>query len=199
MRPYVAETAAEAAQDSGERGKEAESARATRRCCAHRSGSAPLAQARIAGLSIASREAAARPAAQRVTWRCSPRCGNTAQAMHPWIVVASVMGASGVIGGAFGAHALKRVLAPARLDAFETAISYWLLHAIVLLALGLYARAAGTTLGWAPRLLLVGSLLFTGSIVVLVTTPIRGIGWVTPVGGACLIAGWVVLALELGR
>lgn len=118
--------------------------------------------------------------------------------MHGWITIAAGLGCLGVIGGAFGAHALKRVLPPPRLEAFETAILYLLIHALVLLGLGLYARATQTVLGWAPRLLLLGVALFSGSIVLLTTTPVRGIGWVTPLGGVCLIAGWIALAIELG-
>ena len=105
----------------------------------------------------------------------------------------------GVVGGALGAHALRKVLTPERIAAFETAILYLMLHAIVLLALSLYANATGRQLWWSPRLFVVGIALFSGSIVLLTTTPLRGFGWVTPIGGLCLIGGWISLAFELGK
>lgn len=119
--------------------------------------------------------------------------------MNRWAVTACVLGCLGVIGGAMGAHALRKVLTPERLAAFETAISYLMLHAIVLLAISLYGNATGRVLTWSPRLFVTGVALFSGSIVLLTTTPLRGFGWVTPIGGVCLIAGWVCLAFELTK
>jgi uncharacterized membrane protein YgdD (TMEM256/DUF423 family) len=119
--------------------------------------------------------------------------------MIRWAVTACVLGCMGVVGGALGAHALRKVLTPERIAAFETAILYLMLHAVVLLAISLYAMASGRHLVWSPRLFLAGIGLFSGSIVLLTTTPLRGFGWVTPIGGLCLIAGWVTLAFELWR
>ncbi|MDX1650554.1 MAG: DUF423 domain-containing protein, partial [Myxococcota bacterium] len=63
--------------------------------------------------------------------------------MSRWIVVAAVLGAAGVLLGAFGAHGLRGRLAPERLDAWQTAVQYHLLHALALLALALFERATG--------------------------------------------------------
>jgi uncharacterized membrane protein YgdD (TMEM256/DUF423 family) len=121
------------------------------------------------------------------------------EVMNRWAVTACVLGCLGVIGGALGAHALRKVLTPERIAAFETAIQYLMFHAIVLLAVSLYGSATGKQLVWPPRLFVTGIALFSGSIVLLTTTPLRGFGWVTPLGGLCLIAGWVALAFELGK
>lgn len=119
--------------------------------------------------------------------------------MLMWAVTACVLAGLGVVGGALGAHALAKVLTPERLAAYQTAILYLMFHALALLTVSLYGMAAGKTLPWTPRLWLAGVVLFSGSIVLLTTTPLRGFGWVTPIGGLCLIAGWGVLAYELSR
>lgn len=119
--------------------------------------------------------------------------------MIAWAIVACCLGGLGVIGGAMGAHALAKVLTPERLAAYETAILYLMLHAVALLAVSLFGAATGKTLAWSPRLWTAGVALFSGSIVLLTTTPLRGFGWVTPLGGLCLIGGWVMLAVELSR
>lgn len=119
--------------------------------------------------------------------------------MIGWAIAACCLGGVGVVGGAMGAHALAKVLTPERLAAYETAILYLMLHAVALLAVSLFGAATGKTLTWSPRLWMAGVVLFSGSIVLLTTTPLRGFGWVTPLGGVCLIAGWVMLAVELAR
>ena len=119
--------------------------------------------------------------------------------MIGWAVAACCLGGVGVVGGALGAHALAKVLTPERLAAYETAILYLLVHALALLSVSLYGNATGSVISWTPRLWTAGVALFSGSIVLLTTTPLRGFGWVTPIGGVCLIAGWVALAFELKR
>ena len=97
----------------------------------------------------------------------------------------ALLGASGVALGAFGVHGLRAVLSPEFLAIFETAVRYQLLHALLLVALGSRVR------GWPPVALLVGTLVFSGSLYALVGTGIRLFGAVTPIGGVLLIAGWL--------
>ena len=112
-----------------------------------------------------------------------------------WIRTAAIIGALGVVLGAFGAHGLRDRVDPAQLAAWKTAVDYHLLHAIVLLALGLYTNAVGRPLGMSPWLFAGGIALFSGSIYCLVLTPWRWLGPVTPIGGVLLIAGWLSLLL----
>jgi uncharacterized membrane protein YgdD (TMEM256/DUF423 family) len=97
--------------------------------------------------------------------------------------------------GAFGAHGLSEVLVPARLATFETAVRYQIFHALGLLAV---AALGGRALAAAP-LLLAGSLIFSGSLYLLVFTGSRWWGAVAPVGGLLQIAGWLFLAVHLLR
>jgi uncharacterized membrane protein YgdD (TMEM256/DUF423 family) len=107
-----------------------------------------------------------------------------------------VLAILGVGAGAFGAHALRARLTPDLLAVFETGARYQLYHALALLAVALAAahhpapplRAAG----W---LFTAGIVLFSGSLYALALTGVRALGAVTPLGGACFLAGWIALAL----
>lgn len=104
------------------------------------------------------------------------------------------LGLSGVVLGAMGAHALKEVLEPAQLGSFETAVRFQMYHALLLILLGaiLERHPDHPVLHWSARLVAAGVLLFSGSIYLLVLTPLP-VGPVTPIGGVVLIAGWALL------
>jgi uncharacterized membrane protein YgdD (TMEM256/DUF423 family) len=90
--------------------------------------------------------------------------------------------------GAFGAHALKSTLSVERLAVWETAVRYQ-----VYVALGLQI-ARRWSLG--TRLLLAGSLIFSGSLYALCLSDQRWLGAITPLGGLGMISGWLALAWE---
>ena len=115
-----------------------------------------------------------------------------------WIVIASVMGASAVALGAFGAHALKARLEPASLTTWSTAVEYHLVHALALLALALFGSATGRAIGLPAFALTVGIVLFSGSLYLLALGGPRWLGPITPLGGLCFIGGWLAL-LTLAR
>ena len=110
--------------------------------------------------------------------------------------------AIGIILGAFAAHGLKEKISPDKLIIFETGVKYHLLQALALVFLGLNTRFFDTKkLKIAVILLLTGILLFSGSLYALSTMEINGLvgiksilGPITPLGGACMIIGWVILA-----
>jgi len=96
--------------------------------------------------------------------------------------------------GAFGAHALRSTLeGRGMLDVWNKAVFYQFVHAIALLALALY----GTINRGACLLLLMGILLFSGSLYLLALIPQARdwLGAVTPLGGLCFLAGWAWLVL----
>lgn len=107
-----------------------------------------------------------------------------------WWRVAGGMGAMGVALGAFGAHALEgQVTDPHLLDVWETAARYHLIHSVALMGVAAHPRRPI----WAGRLFTVGVLIFSGSLYTMVLTDLRWLGAITPIGGACLIAGWLAL------
>jgi uncharacterized membrane protein YgdD (TMEM256/DUF423 family) len=114
--------------------------------------------------------------------------------------IGCVLGALGVALGAFGAHGLKARVDPDLLAVFETGARYHLIHALAILAAawavdrwpGSWAVAAG----W---FFVAGIAVFSGSLYALVLTGQRWLGAITPLGGVCFIAGWVVLAVAALR
>jgi len=98
--------------------------------------------------------------------------------------------------GAFGAHGLKTRIAPELLAVYKTGVEYQFYHALGLILVGLaafqlpasaYLRGAG----WA---MLVGILLFSGSLYLLALTGLRWLGAITPLGGAAFMAAWGLFA-----
>lgn len=106
----------------------------------------------------------------------------------------------GIILGALGAHAMKQILSPDDLNAYLTAVRYQIYGGLSLLILS--NRTVFTK--WVYRLITLGTLLFSVSIYGLVLDQQMGInlsalGPVTPLGGSILIAGWVVLVINIFR
>lgn len=144
--------------------------------------------------------------------------------MPAFWTIGCLYGASAVTLGAFGAHGLKKRIAdPQRIANWSTAAQYqvpttppsppsaippcesatsWietltgscaqLVHSGVLLV----ASVAAPQNKAAASLLVAGMTLFSGSIYLLTLDPQRfkALGPVTPIGGLCLIGGWVALA-----
>ena len=110
----------------------------------------------------------------------------------------SILAALGVGLGAFGAHSLKTVLSPELLAVFETGVRYQMYHALGLLALAwAIGRWPERRLVQAAWLLLAGTVVFSGSLYLLVLTGARWLGAITPFGGVALIAGWGLVAWQL--
>ncbi|MEQ9450312.1 MAG: DUF423 domain-containing protein [Pseudomonadales bacterium] len=110
----------------------------------------------------------------------------------------ALLGVTGVVFGAYGSHGLA--VDAARLASWGTAVQYQLIHALVLLVLGVWSLVRpGRLLLLAGGLLIAGVVLFSGSIYALVLTRLSWLGPVTPVGGLCLIAGWLVILLHSVR
>ena len=119
------------------------------------------------------------------------------QVMRHFLFLGSLFGGLGVVLGAFGAHTLKTRLTQELLAVFETGVRYQMYHALALLFVALVAekRPADRLLTAGGWLLVVGTLLFSGSLYVLVLGGVRWLGAITPVGGTALIIGWFCLAV----
>ena len=115
---------------------------------------------------------------------------------------AAFFGFTAIILGAFGAHALKKVLSLEQLTTFETGVKYQMYHALFLLFVGMYSEITvkvKKTMLWVTAL---GILFFSGSIYLLATMDVTGvnfktIGFVTPIGGLFLISAWILLAFSV--
>lgn len=99
-----------------------------------------------------------------------------------------------VAAGAFGAHALRPRVSADMLAVFETAAKYQMYHALALIVVGLaHARWGSAALTWAGWLFVAGTAVFSGSLYILALTGTRWWGAVTPIGGVCLLLGWVLV------
>lgn len=105
-----------------------------------------------------------------------------------------------VAAGAFGAHALRAKLGPDLLAVFETAARYQMYHALALIAVAWsMSRWSAPQLRPAGWLFVAGTILFSGSLYLLALTGVRGLGAVTPLGGLCFLAGWLLFAVGVWR
>lgn len=120
---------------------------------------------------------------------------------HIALLVGAAFGMFAVIFGAFGAHALKKVLNSKQLKGFETGIKYQMYHALALLFTGSYF--SNTSLHqWMYTSFIAGTVLFSFSIYGLVISDAKGkkfrfLGPITPLGGLLLIVGWGLLFYNL--
>lgn len=116
------------------------------------------------------------------------------------------MGVTAVIIGAFGAHGLKNTFEARQLDTryllgiYEKGVQYQFYHTLALGLVGLLLqhRPGSKWLLRAGWLFVAGILMFSGSLYLLACRDLLpfSVAWagpVTPMGGLCFIAGWIVL------
>jgi uncharacterized membrane protein YgdD (TMEM256/DUF423 family) len=111
------------------------------------------------------------------------------------LLTAAVLGLTAIIFGAFGAHALKKVLTEAQLQSFEIGVRYQMYHALFLLFIGAFSMLQEKERFIIFWLTLSGVLLFSGSIYLLATNELthlktKYLGPLTPIGGVLLISAW---------
>ncbi|MDB5688603.1 MAG: hypothetical protein JWL91_479 [Sphingomonas bacterium] len=105
-------------------------------------------------------------------------------------VLAALSGALAVAAGAFASHGAAARAA----DLLRTGSHYQLIHAVAaFVAIG---RPRGTAAAW---LFVIGGAVFAGTLYAMAFGAPRMLGAITPIGGACLILGWVALAMGAGR
>lgn len=119
------------------------------------------------------------------------------------LALAAVLGAVGVIIGAFGAHFLKTRLDASQLETIRTGVLYLFIHVVAtLLVCALSSNNSfPKTLNLAGLSFLTGVLLFSGSLFIIGTASLTGfpvsmIGILTPIGGLFFIMGWLLLTIS---
>ena len=102
--------------------------------------------------------------------------------------------------GAFGSHALKDVLDAYGKSIWEKAVLYHIIHAIALIIIGfLQSYFKNISFVLSGYLFIFGIILFSGSLYLLAITQIKALGMITPIGGACFLAGWGVLVYNFTK
>lgn len=117
------------------------------------------------------------------------------------LITASILGLTSVVFGAFGAHGLKELISIESQQTFETGVKYQMYHALVLLFVGSTDLIQQKTKRIVYYLVVVGLILFSGSIYGLATNELsafnfKSIGFVTPIGGLSLILAWIFLFVD---
>lgn len=117
------------------------------------------------------------------------------------LISGAVFGLLAVIFGAFGAHALKKILSEDQLKSFETGVKYQMYHAIVLLFAGSYFKGSNQLMNYS---FIFGIILFSFSIYGLVLSDAKGkkmkfLGPITPLGGLLLVTGWATLIYQISQ
>jgi uncharacterized membrane protein YgdD (TMEM256/DUF423 family) len=118
-----------------------------------------------------------------------------------FLLAGSLFAGLGVAIGAFGAHKLKDfLLQTGRTETFEKAVTYQFYHSLALLVIGLLATQVQINtkyLNYAGYSFITGIIIFSGSLYILCLTETPKWGAVTPIGGVCMIAGWVLVFLSI--
>lgn len=117
------------------------------------------------------------------------------------IITGATFGLLAIILGAFGAHALKKVLSADKLASFEVGVRYQTYSALFLLIVGYHANLEVSLIRWAYYLVTTGTILFSFSIYLLslaehLKKNFRFLGPITPLGGLLMILGWGCLLLS---
>ncbi len=117
------------------------------------------------------------------------------------VMMGAGLAALAVVTGALGAHSLRSVLTAAQLAVYQKAVDYHAYHALGLFAVAFVAHLVpGLPLvRLAGRLMILGILLFSGSLYALSVTGIGWLGAVTPLGGLAFITAWVMLFFAVAK
>jgi len=107
--------------------------------------------------------------------------------------------------GAFGAHGLKTLIAPASMQLWHTGVRYQMFHVVALLACAFFSstcEAKSRAVHWvvvAACLFVLGILFFSGSLYLLALTQKSWLGMCVPVGGVFFLLGWASLTISFFR
>ncbi|MDF7676384.1 DUF423 domain-containing protein [Neisseriaceae bacterium ESL0693] len=114
-----------------------------------------------------------------------------------WLSIAAINMALAVILGAFGAHGLKHLANAQQLAWWQTGTQYFFYHALGLLLLATLMRVLPTLPLKIPFYCIQsGIIIFCGSLYLMALGLPRWLGAITPLGGLCMIAGWLILAWQ---
>jgi uncharacterized membrane protein YgdD (TMEM256/DUF423 family) len=126
--------------------------------------------------------------------------------MCRWLLVlASILGASGVGVGAYAAHGLQASLEKQqlsatdiakRVDQAETGVRYHIAHTLAMLTLAVTGYVNRSRLAMASVVcMIVGIGLFSG-VLYAIAMAASTLHWLVPIGGLAFMVGWILLAVS---
>jgi len=116
------------------------------------------------------------------------------------LITGSVLGIISIVLGAFASHGLENLVTKDAIETFQVGVRYQMYHALLLLFVGNSSKISSKSKYWIFILILIGVILFSGSIYGLSTNELTGfdfksIGFITPIGGLLLICSWLIMLL----
>ena len=117
--------------------------------------------------------------------------------MKAFIILGALNALLSVALGAFGAHVLDGKVEPRYMITWQKAVTYQMLHAVGLLIIGVLMGKypASALLSWSGWIMLLGIILFSGSLYILSLTKWSPLGMITPFGGVSFLIAWTMLIL----
>ena len=113
-----------------------------------------------------------------------------------WLRIAGTFMFLGVLLGAFGSHVLKAKLDTYSMEVYKTAVMYHLIHALgIFIVANLASLINDQKVQWAGICLVLGIILFSGSLYLLAITGQKWLGAITPLGGLAFLVAWLLIAL----
>jgi uncharacterized membrane protein YgdD (TMEM256/DUF423 family) len=121
------------------------------------------------------------------------------QTAKTFLLIGSLTALLAVVIGAFGAHGVRDKIPADMLAIYQTGVQYHFYHALGLLGVGLVGLHTpnSAALKWSGWLMLIGMIIFSGSLYLLSLTGLRWLGAITPIGGVAFIAAWALLAIAI--
>ncbi|QED49776.1 DUF423 domain-containing protein [Cytobacillus dafuensis] len=117
--------------------------------------------------------------------------------MKLFIILGALNAFLSVALGAFGAHGLEKWVEPKYMEIWQTGVQYQMFHAAGLLVIGVLLGKLpdSSLLSWSGWMMLIGIILFSGSLYVLTLTKVGILGAITPFGGVSFLVAWVLLII----
>lgn len=117
--------------------------------------------------------------------------------LKTFIIIGAINAFLAVALGAFGAHGLEGRVEQKYLEIWKTGVTYQMFHATGLLIVGvlLGRLPANALLSWSGWMMLIGIILFSGSLYVMTLTKISILGAITPLGGLAFLAAWILIVV----
>lgn len=115
-----------------------------------------------------------------------------------YLMSGAIFSLTGILLGAFGAHGLKSMLEPAKLETFKTGVDYQMYHGLFLLGLGLLkSQFPKLKLNRVFAFTLIGILLFCMHCYLYALTSMKVFAMIVPFGGVSFLVSWFLLIYAL--
>lgn len=112
------------------------------------------------------------------------------------LIFSAISGFIAMVFGALGGHLLSTSLSAGEEIWIQTALNYQMYHTLALIGVAaVMLHRANIWFYWSGVLLALGIVMFSGSLYFLALSHLNIWVWITPIGGLCLLGGWILLLI----